>query len=77
MQIKTKDLGKNTHFFWKNLDFKSYCATTFFLQSSILFVIIVTDQSDGDKCRCLTQRDIHSTTINGFLKRARLKGCGL
>ena len=76
MQIKTKDLGKNTHFFWKNLDFKSYCATIF-LQSSILFVIIVTDQSDGDKCRCLTQRDIHSTTINGFLKRARLKGCGL
>ena len=44
-----------------------------FLQSSILFVIIVTDQSDGDKCRCLTQRDIHSTTINGFLKRAQLK----
>ena len=65
---------EKTHtFLWKILDFKSYCATTFFLQSSILFVIIVTDQSDGDKCRCLTQRDIHSTTINGFLKRAQLK----
>ena len=49
------------------------CNNFFFLQSSILFVIIVTDQSDGDKCRCLTQRDIHSTTINGFLKRAQLK----
>ena len=65
---------EKTHtFLWKNLDFKVLLCNNFFLQSSILFVIIVTDQSDGDKCRCLTQRDIHSTTINGFLKRAQLK----
>ena len=51
MQIKTKVFFTciKKGYFWKNLDFKSYCVQQSFLQSSILFVIIVTDQSDGDK----------------------------